>query len=68
MASKQLDIDELLLDLENPRISRAGSQREAIQKIIEDQDVKLVVLAAVRHNASSTGCIGSPPVRTSGGM
>jgi hypothetical protein len=45
MASKGLDIDELLLDLENPRISRAGSQREALQKIIEDQDVKLVVLA-----------------------
>jgi hypothetical protein len=40
-----LDIDELLLDLENPRISRAGSQRETLQKIIEDQDVKLVVLA-----------------------
>jgi hypothetical protein len=45
MGSKSLDIDELLLDLENPRISRAGSQREALQKIIEDQDVKLVVLA-----------------------
>lgn len=45
MASKNLDLDELLLDLENPRISKAGSQREAIQKIIEDQDVKLVVLA-----------------------
>lgn len=45
MASKQLDIDELLLDLENPRISKASSQREALQKIIEDQDVKLVVLA-----------------------
>jgi len=26
MASKQLDIRELLLDLENPRISRAASQ------------------------------------------
>jgi hypothetical protein len=45
MGARQLDIDELLLDLENPRISRAGSQREAIQRIIEDQDVKLVVLA-----------------------
>jgi hypothetical protein len=40
-----LTLDELLLDLENPRISRAESQREALQKIIEDQDVKLVVLA-----------------------
>lgn len=45
MARLELDIDELLLDLENPRISRADSQREALQKIIEDQDVKLVVLA-----------------------
>lgn len=41
----QLDIDELLLDLENPRISRASSQREALQKIIEDQDLKLIALA-----------------------
>lgn len=45
MASKTLDIDELILDLENPRISRASSQREALQKIVEDQDIKLVVLA-----------------------
>lgn len=45
MAGLDLTIDELLLDLENPRISRAESQREALQKIIEDQDVKLVVLA-----------------------
>jgi hypothetical protein len=45
MAGVQLDLDELLLDLENPRISKAGSQREALQKILEDQDVKLVVLA-----------------------
>lgn len=45
MAGLDLTIDELLLDLENPRISKAESQREALQKIIEDQDVKLVVLA-----------------------
>jgi hypothetical protein len=45
MAGKPLDVDELSLDLENPRISKAGTQREAIQKIIEDQDIKLVVLA-----------------------
>ena len=45
MAGIQLDANELLLDIENPRISKAGSQREALQKIIEDQDVKLVVLA-----------------------
>jgi hypothetical protein len=34
-----------LLDLENPRISRAGAQNVALQKIIENQDVKLVALA-----------------------
>ncbi|MGY8681531.1 hypothetical protein Q2941_27630 [Bradyrhizobium sp. UFLA05-153] len=45
MASVQLELDELLLDLDNPRISRADSQRGALQKIIEDQDVKLVTLA-----------------------
>ena len=45
MASKSLTVDEILLDLENPRISRSTSQREALQKIIEDQDVKLVAIA-----------------------
>jgi hypothetical protein len=45
MAGLDLTIDELLLDLDNPRISRAESQREALQKILEDQDIKLVVLA-----------------------
>ncbi|HEX3987912.1 MAG TPA: hypothetical protein VHZ30_00690 [Verrucomicrobiae bacterium] len=45
MASLSLDVEELLLDLDNPRISKASSQREALQKIIEDQDLKLVVLA-----------------------
>jgi hypothetical protein len=45
MAGLELTLDELQLDLENPRISKAESQREALQKIIEDQDVKLVVLA-----------------------
>ena len=45
MTTKELPVEALLLDLENPRISKASSQREALQKIIEDQDVKLVVLA-----------------------
>jgi hypothetical protein len=35
----------LLLDLENPRITKANSQREALQRIIEDQDLRLAVLA-----------------------
>ncbi len=45
MAEIKLDIDNLLLDLQNPRITRSSSQREVLQKIIEDQDLKLVVLA-----------------------
>jgi len=45
MPAIALNVGELLLDLENPRISRAGSQREVLQKIVEDQDVKLIVLA-----------------------
>lgn len=45
MASKSLHIENLRLDLKNPRIAEATSQREALQKIIDDQDVKLVELA-----------------------
>ena len=45
MPGRSLKIDDVLLDLENPRISRSSTQREALQKIIEDQDVKLVLLA-----------------------
>jgi len=45
MAAIELALEDLLLDLENPRISKADSQRGAIQRILDDQDVKLVVLA-----------------------
>src|SRR5713101_8292198 len=45
MPARQLKVSDLLLDLENPRISRAGGQNDALQKIIEDQGVKLVELA-----------------------
>jgi uncharacterized membrane protein YgcG len=45
MATKSLKVDELRLDLENPRIAEASSQRDALQKIIDDQDVKLAALA-----------------------
>ncbi|HXL25103.1 MAG TPA: ParB/Srx family N-terminal domain-containing protein, partial [Chthoniobacterales bacterium] len=45
MPARDLKIENLLLDVENPRISRAGGQKDALQKIIEDQDVKLVALA-----------------------
>ncbi|MCY1643299.1 hypothetical protein [Methylorubrum sp. SL192] len=45
MADKKLKIDSLLLDLENPRIDKPGSQRDAIKQIITDQDVRLAALA-----------------------
>lgn len=45
MAGKSLKVEDLLLDLDNPRISKSLSQREALQKVIEDQDVKLAALA-----------------------
>ena len=45
MPAKNLKIDQLDLDLANPRINKAGDQREAIQRIIEDQDYKLANLA-----------------------
>ncbi|WP_342165257.1 hypothetical protein [Methylobacterium sp. SD21] len=44
MADKKLKIEQLVLDLENPRIVKAGSQREALQQIITDQDVRLAAL------------------------
>ena len=42
---KLLGIDSLLLDQANPRIREASGQRDAIQKIANDQDAKLAVLA-----------------------
>jgi hypothetical protein len=45
MASKNLKIDQLELDVVNPRISKADSQRQAMQGIIDDQDAKLGNLA-----------------------
>lgn len=45
MATKSLKIDSLDLDTENPRITLATDQRDAMQKIISEQKVKLVNLA-----------------------
>lgn len=45
MAAINLTIDQLLLDSDNPRIGSAKNQREALQKIIDDQGTKLAVLA-----------------------
>jgi hypothetical protein len=42
---KNLKITELLLDHLNPRNDTASSQRQALQNILDDQDVKLAVLA-----------------------
>ena len=45
MSAKSLKLDSLELDLENPRITLATDQRDAMQKIISEQKVKLVNLA-----------------------
>lgn len=45
MPPKSLKIDSLELDLENPRITVATSQRDAMQKILNEQKVRLVNLA-----------------------
>src|ERR1700732_1444098 len=45
MPTTPLTIDNLELDLENPRITRAMDQRDAMQKILREQKVKLINLA-----------------------
>ncbi len=45
MSAKTLKVDSILLDLLNPRIAGATGQRDALEKIIKDQGVKLAVLA-----------------------
>ncbi len=45
MKTKQLKIDSLDLDLENPRITLASDQRDAMRKILKEQGAKLVNLA-----------------------
>jgi hypothetical protein len=45
MSAKNLKIDHLELDVVNPHISKANDQHEAMQRIIDDQDVKLGNLA-----------------------
>lgn len=41
----ELKIEQLVLDTENPRITHADGQRDAIQKVVKDQRVKLARLA-----------------------
>ncbi len=45
MPERTLRIAQLLLDATNPRHEPSDSQRHALQQIIDDQDVKLAVLA-----------------------
>jgi hypothetical protein len=45
MGPIQLTIDSLLLDSANPRIEIAENQRQALQKILDDQEEKLYNLA-----------------------
>ena len=45
MPAISLPIEDLRLDLKNPRILDASNQRDALQKVILDQDAKLVSLA-----------------------
>src|SRR5271165_1420744 len=45
MPPKPLKLASLELDLENPRITLASDQRDAMQKIISEQGVKLINLA-----------------------
>jgi hypothetical protein len=45
MSAKSLKIDSLDLDLENPRITLASDQRDAMQKILNEQKVRLINLA-----------------------
>ena len=45
MAALELSIDDLLLDLKNPRFDGLANQREALEKIVFSQGRKLVNLA-----------------------
>ena len=45
MPVKNLKIDELLLDLINPRTRKVESQRDALQGVINNQKLRLAALA-----------------------
>ena len=45
MGTIDLKIEQLVLDTDNPRITHADGQRDALQKVVKDQRVKLVRLA-----------------------
>jgi len=45
MGKLELNIDQLLLDSDNPRIGSAENSRDALQKVLDDQGKKLAELA-----------------------
>lgn len=45
MGNTELNLDELLFDLKNPRFDGLASQRDALEKIVQSQGSKLVNLA-----------------------
>ena len=60
MSSKNLKLDSLDLDLQNPRIQLATDQRDAMQKILSEQKVKLINLAesiAIRGFSPMDRCL-----------
>lgn len=54
MSDIKLKIEDLVLDHDNPRISHADGQQEALQKVVREQKTKLVKLAQsiVEHGLS----------------
>src|ERR1041384_1058674 len=45
MAALEVSIDDLMLDLKNPRFDRLANEREGLEKIVFSQGNKLVNLA-----------------------
>ena len=45
MGNQEASLDELLLDLKNPRFDGLANQRDALEKIVQSQGAKLVNLA-----------------------
>src|SRR5438477_1803214 len=54
MPEIKLKIEHLVLDSDNPRITHADSQQQALQKVVRDQKAKLARLAQsiVEHGLS----------------
>jgi hypothetical protein len=53
MPAIQLKIEQLVLDNDNPRITHAEGQHQALQKVVKDQKAKLVRLAESILNEAS---------------